>query len=131
MSDQAKVERTEAVAKARGFRRWLLEHYRFVYAADLILLYLSAMFYITARMITGASSAPARTLLVILIGAGIIAALPYVTGENFERDFAGALANPGSKKVKRVEIIVGCALLLILGVAVAVAILHPAHSLHR
>jgi hypothetical protein len=117
----------EAAARAHGVRQWLLEHYRFLYGVDLILLYLSAMFYITARIVTGASSAAARSLLVILIGAGIIAALPFVTGENFERDFVSALANPGSKKLKRIEIIVGTALLLILAAAVAVAIVHPAH----
>lgn len=114
-------------ARARGFRQWLLEHYRFLYGADLILLYLSAMFYIMARIVTGASSVASRTLLVVLIGAGIIAALPFVTGENFERDFVSTLANPGSKKLKRVEIIAGIALLLILAAAVAVAIFHPAH----
>jgi hypothetical protein len=121
----------EAAARARGVRQWLLQHYRFLYGVDLILLYLSAMFYITARIVTGASSAAARSLLVILIGAGIIAALPFVTGENFERDFASALANPGSKKLKRIEIIVGTALLLILAAAVAVAIVHPAHRVHH
>ncbi len=115
----------------RGFRHWLLEHYRFLYGADLILLYLSAMFYITARIVTGASSAASRTVLVVLIGSGIIAALPFVTGENFERDFAGALANPGSNKRKRIEIIVAAALLLILAAAVAVAIFHPTHLAHR
>jgi hypothetical protein len=118
-------------AQLRGFRQWLLEHYRFLYAIDLIVLYLSSMFYITARIVSGASSAPTRTVLVILIGSGIIAALPFVTGENFERDFVGALANSGSKKLKRIEIIVAAALLLILAAAVAVAIFHPAHRLHR
>lgn len=122
---------TDRGAQPRGVRHWLLEHYRFLYAADLILLYLSAMFYLTARIVTGASSAPSRTVLVILIGAVIIAALPFVTGENFERDFVVALANPGSKKLKRIEIILGIALLLILVAAVAVAIFHPAHSVHR
>lgn len=129
MNDRAKAEGAGGAARIHGFRRWLLQHYRFVYAADLILLYLSAMFYITARIVTGASSAPSRTLLVILIGAGIIAGLPFVTGENFERDFVSALASPGSKKVKRIEIIVGAALIVILAAAVAIAILHPAHPI--
>lgn len=130
----APVNVAEAVAgagKSRGVRQWLLEHYRFLYAADLILLYLSAMFYITARIVTGASSAASRTLLVLVIGSGILAALPFVTGENFERDFVASLANPGSKKVRRVEIIIAAALLLILVAAVAVAILHPAHTVRR
>lgn len=118
-------------AHARGFRQWVVEHYRFLYAADLILLYLSAMFYLTARIVVGPSSAQSRTLLVVLIGSGIVAALPFVTGENFEKDFVVALANPGSKKRKRIEIILGAALLLILIAAVAVAIFHPAHPVHH
>jgi membrane protease YdiL (CAAX protease family) len=128
MNNLAKAERADGAEERRGFRRWLADHYRFVYAIDLILLYLSAMFYITARIVTGSGSAPSRTLLVLLIGSGIIAALPFVAGENFEKDFASALANPGSKKLKRIEMIVAAALLLILAAAVAVAILHPAHS---
>jgi len=125
------AEPAVSAGKTRGVRQWLLGHYRFLYAADLILLYLSSMFCITARIVTGASSAASRTLLVIVIGSGILAALPFVTGENFERDFVASLANPGSKKVRRVEIIVGTALLLILVVAVAVAILHPTHAVRR
>lgn len=131
MKDRAQTERPANTAATRGFRHWLLEHYRFVYAVDLVLLYLSAMFYITARIVTGASSAPSRTMLVLLIGAGIIAALPFVTGENFERDFVSALANPGSAKLKRMEMIFALALLLILAAAVAVAILHPLQSIRR
>ena len=120
-----------SAAEAHGLRQWVLGHYRFLYAADLILLYLSAMFYVMARIVTGASSAASRTLLVLLIGSGIIAALPFVTGENFEKDFAFALANPGSKKLKRVEIVIASALLLILAAAVAVAIFHPARHVPR
>ncbi|HEX5423827.1 MAG TPA: hypothetical protein VFW94_09785 [Candidatus Acidoferrales bacterium] len=132
-SSPAKVsgENDSSLADARGFRQWVLGHYRFLYAADLILLYLSAMFYMMARVITGASSAASRSLLVLLIGCGIIAALPFVTGQNFEKDFAFALANPGSKKRKRIEIIVATALLLLLAIAVAVAIFHPAHHVLR
>lgn len=114
-------------ADARGFRQWVLGHYRFLYAVDLILLYLSAMFYMMARVVTGPSSATSRSLLVLLIGSGIIAALPFVTGANFEKDFAFALANPKSNKRKRIEIIVAAVLLLLLIIAVAVAIFHPAH----
>lgn len=111
----------------RGFRGWLLAHYRFLYAMDLILLYLSSMFYIMARIVTGRSSVPSRTLLVFVIGSGIIAALPLVTGTNFEKDFVGALRNPGSKKLRRVEIAIAAALVVILAVAVAIVIFHPAH----
>ncbi|MGH9734699.1 MAG: hypothetical protein ACRD8A_08940 [Candidatus Acidiferrales bacterium] len=118
-------------AERRGLRQWILGHYRFLYAVDLILLYLSAMFYLMARVVTGASSAASRGLLVLLIGSGIIAALPFVTGANFEKDFAFALANPGSKKRKRIEIIVAAAVLLLLAVAVAVAIFHPTRHLLR
>lgn len=130
-SERIPASTSSPAAHERGFRHWVVGHYRFLYAADLILLYLSAMFYLTARIVTGASSASSRTVLVILIGAVIIAALPFVTGENFERDFVIALANPGSKKRKRVEIILGAALLLILLAAVAVAIFHPGHPVHR
>jgi hypothetical protein len=112
----------------RGLRGWLLAHYRFVYAVDLILLYLSSMFYITARIVTGKSSVPSRTLLVIVIGSLILAVLPLVTGANFEKDFVFALAAPQSTKFKRIEIAVAAALLLILAVAIAIAISHPAHQ---
>ncbi|HTU34013.1 MAG TPA: hypothetical protein VMF66_09445 [Candidatus Acidoferrum sp.] len=122
---------SDSIVEGHGLRQWLLGHYRFLYAVDLILLYLSAMFYITARIVTGPSSAASRTILVVLIGSGIISALPFVTGDNFEKDFAFALANPGSKKLKRIEIVVAAALLLILAVAVAVAIFHPAHHAVR
>jgi hypothetical protein len=121
----------ERVPPARGFRGWLLAHYRFLYGMDLILVYLSSMFYITARIVTGKSSVPSRTMLVIVIGSGIIAALPFVTGDHFEKDFVGALSSPQSKKFKRVELIIGGALLLILAVVLAVAISHPAHRVHR
>ncbi len=124
-------EPTDSSAQVGGFRQWALGHYRFLYAADLILLYLSAMFYMMARIVTGASSTTSRTLLVILIGSGIIGALPFVTGENFERDFAIALANPRSKRWKRIQIIVVAALLVILGAAVTVAIVYPTHHIHR
>ena len=118
------------VPPPRGFRGWLLAHYRFLYGMDLILVYISSMFYITARIVTGKSSVPSRTLLVIVIGSGIIAALPFVTGDNFEKDFVGALTSPQSKKFKRVEIAIAAALLLILAVVLAVAISHPAHRVH-
>jgi hypothetical protein len=114
-----------------GLRGWLLAHYRFLYAVDLILFYLSSMFYITARIVTGKSSVPSRTLLVIVIGSGIMAALPLVTGANFEKDFVGALRSPGSKKLRRIEIAIVAALVLILAVVLAVAISHPAHRLSR
>jgi hypothetical protein len=122
---------TGPASRPQGLRGWLLAHYRFLYAMDLILLYLSSMFYITARIVTGRSSVPARLMLVAVIGSGIIAALPFVTGENFEKDFAGALAAPRSKKFKRVEIIVLAALLLILVAVLAFAISHGAHRIQR
>ncbi len=120
-----------AAPPPRGLRGWLLVHYRFLYAVDLILFYLSSMFYITARIVTGKSSVPSRTLLVIVIGSGIMAALPLVTGANFEKDFVGALRSPGSKKLRRIEIAIVAALVLILAVVLAIAISHPAHRVPR
>lgn len=132
-SSPAKIPASSSASatEARGFRGWVLGHYRFLYAADLILLYLSAMFYMMARVVTGPSSAASRTLLVLVIGSGIIAALPFVTGKNFENDFAFALANPGSKKRKRIEIAVAAVLVLILAAVVVIAIFHPAHHVPR
>jgi hypothetical protein len=119
------------LAERGRVRHWLLGHYRFVYAIDLILLYLSSMFYITARIVTGGWSLPSRTVLVVVIGSGIIAALPFVSGENFEQRFVEALASPGSKELKRIKILVAAAFCLILALALAIAAFHPAHRIHR
>jgi hypothetical protein len=124
----APVNSSESPATSpSGLRGWLLARYRFLYAVDLIVVYLSSMFYITARLVTGKSSVPSRALLVMVIGSGILAVLPLVTGANFEKDFVGALRSPQSKKFKRIEITVAATLLLILAIAIAVAISHPAH----